>query len=242
MIVQYQKVPNNIMRYLIISLIILGLIIIVPSSRLSIKDSVIVSAMLTLILYAFEHVTIIMTSDAPVDKFESTSDSSTNAVASTNTTTTSNKQTQEKSKLSTAEIQELAGETKQTPPLTNEQAKAVVQQYNDPNAEQNTAAGSRDKDDVITNELPYTDYNHLPMADSYKPSDFEYGDSFLPPEKWYPQPPFPPLCVSEKRCPVCPVFTTGTPVDVKEWNSSRRIMPPDRINVKYIEEKLNSGR
>ena len=89
--------------------------------------------------------------------------------------------------------------------------------------------------------MPYTDYHHLPLADNYKPSDFEYGFSFLPPEKWYPTPPFPPVCVSEKRCPICPVFTTGTPVDVKEWNSSSKIMPPDGINIDFIK-KLNAGR
>lgn len=104
------------------------------------------------------------------------------------------------------------------------------------------STGSRDKDDVINSDMPYTDYHHLPMAEDYKPDDFEYGDSFLPPEKWYPTPPFPPMCVSEKRCPVCPVYTTGAPVDVKEWNSSRRVTPPDRINTDYIKEKLNAGR
>lgn len=96
-------------------------------------------------------------------------------------------------------------------------------------------------DDVINDELPYTDYNHLPMAESYKTTDFEYGDSYLPPEKWYPTSPFPPVCVTNKRCPVCPVYTTGTPVDVKEWNASRRITPPDNIKIDYITDKLNSG-
>ena len=64
----------------------------------------------------------------------------------------------------------------------------------------------------------------------------------MPPEKWYPQPPMPPVCVSEKRNNVCPIYTIGTPVDVKEWNASRRIMPNDNINIKYIKDKLNSGR
>lgn len=102
--------------------------------------------------------------------------------------------------------------------------------------------GCREKDGIIENELGYTDYNHIPLAEGYSNNDYEYGYSFLPPDKWYPQPPFPPVCVTEKKCPVCPVYTTGTPVDVKEWNSSRRITQPDRINVKYVEEKLNAGR
>lgn len=100
----------------------------------------------------------------------------------------------------------------------------------------------RCKDDIIDNEMEYSDYNHLPIAEGYKSKDYEYGYSFLPPEKWYPQPPNPPVCVSEKKCPVCPVYTTGAPVDVKEWKSSTRVTPPDNYNVKYIKDKLNSGR
>ncbi len=103
-------------------------------------------------------------------------------------------------------------------------------------------SGSRDEDGVIYNELGYTDYHHLPLADTYDSDSFEYGYSFLPPEKWYPQPPFPPMCVTDKKCPVMPVFTTGTPMDVKEWNESRRVTQPDNIKTKYIKEKLNSGK
>jgi hypothetical protein len=29
-------------------------------------------------------------------------------------------------------------------------------------------------------------------------------------------------------------------MDLKEWNSARKILPPDNINIKYIE-KLNKG-
>lgn len=101
---------------------------------------------------------------------------------------------------------------------------------------------TRQESGIISNEIDYTDYHHLPLADGYDVGSFEYGYSFLPPEKWYPEPPFPPLCVSEKRCPVLPAYTTGTPLDVKEWNEARRVTPPDNIKTSYIKEKLNSGR
>jgi len=100
----------------------------------------------------------------------------------------------------------------------------------------------RSEEGVMKNESVYSDYHHVPMAENYNTGSFEYGYSFLPPEKWYPTPPFPPVCVAEKQCPVCPVFTTGTPVDVKEWDNSRRVTQPDNINTKYIKDKLNSGR
>ncbi len=103
-------------------------------------------------------------------------------------------------------------------------------------------SGSRSESGVLTNELEYTDYHHLPLADANDNDSFEYGYSFLPPEKWYPQPPFPPMCVTDQKCQVMPVYTTGTPMDVKEWNESRRITQPDNIKTKYIKEKLNSGK
>jgi hypothetical protein len=84
------------------------------------------------------------------------------------------------------------------------------------------------------------DYNNVPMSDDS--GSFESGYSFLPPEKWYPVSPHPPVCVTEKKCPVCPVSTGGTYVDLKEWDQSRKISSPDQINVQRVEEKLNSGR
>jgi hypothetical protein len=50
---------------------------------------------------------------------------------------------------------------------------------------------TRESEGVIVNETAYTDYNILPVT----PEDsrlYEYGYSFLPPEKWYPVPPNPP--------------------------------------------------
>lgn len=101
---------------------------------------------------------------------------------------------------------------------------------------------SRRIDGAIQDELPYSDYNHLPVASGYSSHDYEYGYSFIPPEKWYPQPPRPPICVTEKRSPIVPVYANGTPTDVKEFWSSSRLTPPDGINTNIINDKLNAGR
>ena len=101
---------------------------------------------------------------------------------------------------------------------------------------------ARSEKGVIKDELPYTDYNHIPMGDRYKDDAYLRGYSFLPPKDWYPTPPFPPVCIAEKQCPVCPVYTSGVPVGALEFDSSRRVTPPDNIKVEYVEEKLNSGR
>ena len=94
----------------------------------------------------------------------------------------------------------------------------------------------------LDDELPYSDYNHLPVAAGYKSHAYEYGYSMIPPEKWFKQPVRPPICVTEKRCPTMPSYTTGVPVDTMEWHSSRRVTQPDMISVKYVQDKLNSGR
>lgn len=101
---------------------------------------------------------------------------------------------------------------------------------------------SRQEDGVIKNEMVYTDHNSLPVADGYKSDADQYGWSYLPPEKWFPQPANPPVCVTEKRSAVTPIWTTGVPMDLKEWNSSRRVTPPMGINTEYVDDKLNSGR
>jgi hypothetical protein len=101
---------------------------------------------------------------------------------------------------------------------------------------------SRAIDGELDDELPYTDYNHLPVASGYKSHAYEYGYSFLPPEKWYPLPVRPPICITEHRSPTFPVPADGMPTDVKEFHASRRITGPDQLNVKYVNDKMNAGR
>ena len=115
----------------------------------------------------------------------------------------------------------------------------TIKPVRDPQTE---AKGSRSEDGTLNDEMAYNyrDYNTL-YVDPNEGS-FETGYSILPPKDWFPVPPHPPVCVSEKVCPVCPVYTNGTNLDLKEWNDSRRITPPDNINVNVVREKLNSGR
>lgn len=101
--------------------------------------------------------------------------------------------------------------------------------------------GSRQKDDVMSDEIKYYDLNSLPI-EGINSGSFEAGYSFLPPDRWFPVPAHPPICVCEKRCPVMPSPTSGLPVDLKDWNQTRRITQPDNINTSYVKEKLNAGR
>lgn len=240
MIFQYKKLPASIMKYVIICIIVTLLVIVIPYNKLGIKDSIVLSVILTVSIAVLENISAIIVDEPKVsiDHYENTSNStpptqtippikainvSSSSVNATSNTPSSVKETPVKS-------------------TTESPVESSEIYHGQPNAEDKKAIGSRTDDGVIKTDMPYTDYNHIPLGDEYKPSDFEYGYSFLPPEKWYPTPPFPPVCVCEKRCPTYPTYTTGTPVDVKEWQSSSKIMPPDGINTKFIEERLNSGR
>jgi hypothetical protein len=112
------------------------------------------------------------------------------------------------------------------------------------NNPQTQSIGSRQNNGVMNASdemsLNYIDFNTLPNSSST--DIFSPGHSYLPPINWYPTPAHPPVCVTEKQCPVCPVYTEGTNIDLLNWDNSRRISPPDNINTQFIESKLNSGR
>jgi hypothetical protein len=103
------------------------------------------------------------------------------------------------------------------------------------------ASGSREEDGVMKTEIEYSDYNILPVHREDR-DDYEWGYTILPPEKWYPIPPHPPICVTDKRSEIQPMTTTGGGVLLKEWDSCRRITPGDVVNIDYARDKLNSGR
>lgn len=110
---------------------------------------------------------------------------------------------------------------------------------------------SREMKDLKSEKMTNGDYNDYDDDDDYnpqsahdlpvKPDSFEYGYSFLPPDKWYPQPPRPPVCVTDKKCPVCPVMSTSGYTDLKNWKDSTHISPPQNIDTDYIDRKLNRG-
>jgi hypothetical protein len=42
-------------------------------------------------------------------------------------------------------------------------------------------------------------------------------------------------------CTVSPVLTSGYPVRLKEFDLARKVLPPDNINIDFINEKLKTG-
>ena len=92
-------------------------------------------------------------------------------------------------------------------------------------------------------EMKYTQLDprmHKPLGEHTKDfgNKFEYGYSYLNTDKWTVPMYRPPVCKTDNDCKVCPSATSGYPVDLKEWNKSTKIMPPDNISLEYIN-KLN---
>jgi hypothetical protein len=106
------------------------------------------------------------------------------------------------------------------------------------NLDQIATSGGKTRNDLLVNEMIYSDFNRLPP--SFNDRDFEYGYSFLPPKDWYPLPPYPPVCVSNKNSPVQPVYLDTMTMDLKEWHETQKITPPDSINTAFVTNELNS--
>lgn len=209
-------------KYLLCSIIIF-IVLQYISPELELTDSILISSIVSLIFIIIEHC---------YDLIEKYNKKTNKEDCSTLCSMKENMKNIEKFSI----IDEIRLNEEKEEKIENEMKNKVVRRS--PQIIQN---GSREKDGVIENEEKYNVVSYHTVPQILNSGSFEYGYSFLPPEKWFPTPPFPPVCVTEKQCPVCP-YTEGTNIELKEWNSARRITPPDEINVKYIEDKLNSGR
>ena len=99
----------------------------------------------------------------------------------------------------------------------------------------------------INSDTKYTMYTHeqnqkLGTYDDTFNNQWENDYVLLNTDKWRP-----PIshsmykCKTETTCPVCPSLTSGYPVRLKDFNNARKILPPDIINVDYINDRLLTG-
>ena len=100
---------------------------------------------------------------------------------------------------------------------------------------------------IVDNDMKYSMYDPrqqepLGSYDSTFTNTWDNDYALLNTNKWRP-----PIssgfykCKTEKTCPVCPTLTSGYPVKLKEFDMARKILPPDVINVDYINERLLTG-
>lgn len=117
------------------------------------------------------------------------------------------------------------------------------------NEKQNDNDVDEEETDVLYSDLSNAQYVKLgdfgnSCRKSYRDPKYkgEYGDWFIPPEEWYPPCSKTPRCVTNNGCPVQPVYTDGTNIDLREFDNSRKIAPPSDINVNYINKLNGCGK
>lgn len=89
-----------------------------------------------------------------------------------------------------------------------------------------------------TNDMVYTNthpFNTIPLGSK---SD---GFTYMPVEHWFRAYEKPPVCISDKKCPVCPIVDSGTE-GLIEYDKPDELYLPLGINTRYIKNVLNRGK
>ena len=95
---------------------------------------------------------------------------------------------------------------------------------------------------AATNELKYGDFNYIAPLNKGMINP-EY--TFVSPSNWYPIPPHPPVCVTNKSCTTCPIIMVDGKdymqfASLDDFDKSRRFTGDMNINVDYIKNVLNN--
>jgi len=73
-------------------------------------------------------------------------------------------------------------------------------------------------------------------------NNFTHGFSNLATNKWRPPQYDNSICKIEEKCNTCENDFEGYPVDVTNWDQTRKILPRDNININYLRDNLNGGK
>jgi len=103
------------------------------------------------------------------------------------------------------------------------------------------------------NDNPQKEYNEDSSFKSqlYKPlgengngltNEWDHDYILLNTDKWGPALNPPPVCKTEKTCPVCPNLTSGYPLMVRDFDSSRRITPPINADLPSMNAETSAGK
>jgi hypothetical protein len=95
---------------------------------------------------------------------------------------------------------------------------------------------------ALNSELRYGDYNYIgPLNSGMTNSDY----TFVSPNNWYPVPPHPPVCVTNKQCTTCPIqISDGKDymnwATLEDFDKARRFTGNMNINIDYVKNVLNN--
>jgi len=95
---------------------------------------------------------------------------------------------------------------------------------------------------ALNSELRYGDYNYIsPLNSGMTNSDY----TFVSPNNWFPVPPHPPVCVTNKQCTTCPIqISDGNDymnwASLEDFDKARRFTGNMGINIDYVKNVLNN--
>jgi hypothetical protein len=96
---------------------------------------------------------------------------------------------------------------------------------------------NNDWDESRYTEFPSEMNKPLGSYDDTMTNKWSHGYTYLNTDKWSVPMVRPPVCINTTPCNVCPSNTSGYPVNLMDFDHSRKITKPN-LNKKYINEKL----
>ena len=106
-----------------------------------------------------------------------------------------------------------------------------------------TRSNPEDQKFDMASELKYGDLNYLaPLNKGMANKDY----TFISPNNWFPIPPIPPVCVTNKNCTTCPIMMSDGKdymawSDINDFDKSRRFTGNMGINIDYVKNVLNDS-
>jgi hypothetical protein len=96
--------------------------------------------------------------------------------------------------------------------------------------------------EAAKDELKYGDFNYVAPLNKGMINP-EY--TFISPSNWYPIPPHPPVCVTNKSCTTCPIMMSDGKdymqfASLDDFDKSRRFTGDMGINIDYVKNILNN--
>jgi len=91
-------------------------------------------------------------------------------------------------------------------------------------------------EDEYNEDSKFTNQSYKPLGQNGNgfTNAWDHDYILLNTDKWAPALNPPPVCKTEKTCPVCPNLTTGYPLMVRDFDSTRKITPDVNANLKEM--------
>ena len=110
---------------------------------------------------------------------------------------------------------------------------SVVQNKNDKLTENFGSMYNGNPPEKYNDDSKFTNQSLVPLGQNGNgfTNEWDHDYVLLNTDKWAPALKPTPVCKTEKQCPVCPNLTSGYPLMLRDFDSSRRVTPPINANI-----------